>query len=281
MIDPNPNTTIKGLTREIALTALGDLIAVTNHLAEESMVFLNNHRYFWSTAAKILLGFDVRKNLLAIRSLARDDLDDQVFIIYRVIFEHVVSLEYISKSTIRGKRKLSPTQKAFLFISFPVYERGQIDKAFQVSRDFKLIARRRRKLVNDDRYWHGSNLKAICRELDSVRKDGKSPNVNSYEELYGNLSFISHPNSKENIHYTEDPITRRFNLRPYFHFDGNIFFSNLWASKAIRRWAVAVKSEQVRRIDSLDKSWVAIIRGMAPPTYNTPHHDAPLSKMGY
>lgn len=265
----NSVTTIEGLTREIAMAALGDLIAVTDRLAQESMVFLSSHWYFCSTAARILLGFDVRKNLLAIRSLACDDLDDQVFIIYRTIFEYVVSLEYISKTTIRGKRRLAPTQKAFLFISFPIYKRGQIDTAFQGSRDFKLIARRRRRLVNDDRYWHGSNLKAICQELDRVRKDGKTPNVESYEELYGDLSFISHPNSKENIHFTQDPTTGQFRLRPYFHFDGNIFFSSLWASKAIRRWAVAVKSKQVGQIDSLNKSWIALIKGMAPPAHNT------------
>lgn len=188
------------------------------------------------------------------------DLDDQVLIIYRTIFENVIAMEYLSKKTKRGKRELTPTQKAWLFISFPVYSRGFADPTFQKSRDFRRIALRRKRLVTDDLYWHGSRLRALCEELDRSRKDSKSPHLDAYRELYGPLSFITHPNSKENVHYVEDSTTGEIKLRSFYHFDGNIFFATLWASEGIRRWAVAARTKKAVQIDALVNSWKPFLK---------------------
>ncbi len=260
MTTTKKNINIERISRTTALSALSDVLKIVDELTIDSIDLFNSGHFHWSTAAKIDIGFDIRKNLLAVQSLARDNLDDQVFIIYRTIFENCVAIEYLSKKTHRGKRALTPTQKAFLFKSFPLYSRGLIEPAFQKSKDFKRIALRRKRLVNDDKYWHGSNLRAPCEELDKRRRDGKSPHLDSYLELYRYLSYIAHPNSRESVHYSENSLTGQICLRPYYHFDSTIFFATLWASKGIRRWAVAVRTKKTTQIDELVNSWKPLLK---------------------
>jgi hypothetical protein len=192
-------------------------------LAQESIDFLNTRHFSPSRAAKILVGLNLRDYLKGIRSLMKSNLDNQALVLYRSLIENFLVLEYLSRMTFRGKRKLTPAQKGLLFILFPTFVRGMKDSSFQTHPLFKKAKSHRLRHLSNHKYWHGSNLHDICVELDKLRKDGKTPNLDTYLELYSHLSFVSHPNSRESGYFETDPNTGIIHLKPHFHLDSTGF----------------------------------------------------------
>jgi hypothetical protein len=155
-------------------------------------------------------------------------------------------MEYLCKTTSRGTQRLSTTQKAYFSLDFWHYYRALEDQQFQSSKDFKRSKRRRSKLKFSDKYWHGSNLRALCTELDKSSRSNKTSNDDNYKDFYKLLSTLAHPNSKETIHFSFDDVSSRFEPRPKIQFR---------AMKPIRRWSIALKTGRQKQIEDLIKQW--------------------------
>ena len=241
------------LTRSESIRFCTRLLRISDGLANDSTAFLNERAFTPARASKILLGLTIRDHLRGIRILMRSNLDNQALALFRLLIENFLNLEYLSRVTIRGKHKLTPADKGILFVSFPVYTRGLKDPSYREHPWFKRAEHLRLRLVKNHKYWHGSNLRDICIELDRVYRTGKTPNLNTYHDLYSDLSFASHPNSRESGYFEEDPTTAVIRLKPHFHFDPIGTFATFYAARSIRMWAITVKTGSVKRIDALIK----------------------------
>jgi len=244
------------ITRQQSLQVAEDLLAISDQLAIQSMQYFTNSRFSWGAAARVLVAFNIRDHLKGIVALMKADLDSQAYGLLRSLYENFLTLEYLSRVTVRGRRRLTPKQKGFLFLSFPVYKRGLTDIQYQKENDFRRIRTRRSKLVKSDKYWHGSNLKDIAIELDKIRPKGDTPHLDNYLTVFSHLSFISHPNSRDNIYYDFDDKTNTFVLKPPYHHDATPFVSSLYAMRSFRKWATTIKSPLANEIELLAKKIV-------------------------
>jgi len=244
------------ITRQQSLQVAQDILAISDQLAIQSMQYFTNDRLSWASVARVLITFNIRDHLKGIVALMNADLDSQAYGVLRSLYENFLNLEYLSRITMRGTKRLTPNQKGFLFQSFPVYMRGLKEIQHQKDKEFRRIKSRRNRLVRSDKYWHGSNLRDIALELDKLRSKNDTPHVDNYLNMFSNLSFISHPNSRDNIYYDFDDKTKSFFLKQPFHYDSIAFFSSLYATRSFRKWAATIKSPLVTVIDGFEKKVV-------------------------
>jgi hypothetical protein len=240
------------ITRQESLKVCEELIKLSDQLAVETMDYFSNNKFSLGLAAKVLLGFNIREHLRGIYALMNARLDSQAYVIFRGLYENYVNLEFLCKTTVRNGKRLSPNQKGFLFLSFPIYMGGQKGTISNSDKTYRRIEARRKKLVNSNKYWHGSNLKDIGNELDKLRRKGDTPFLTGYS-LFSDLSFATHPNSKDNIFYDYDDKTDKFFLRPPYEHNETAVISSFYAVRSFRKWAVAIRSPVLNSLDEFAK----------------------------
>jgi hypothetical protein len=240
------------ITRQESLKVCEELLTLSDQLAADSMSYFTNSKFSWGSAAKVLLSFNIREHLRGIYALMNASLDSQAYVLFRGLYENYVNLEFLCRVTVRSGKRLTPNQKGFLFLSFPIYVGGQKGNIFNIDKTYRRIEARRKKLVNSDKYWHGSNLKDIGNELDKLRKKGATPFLTGYN-LFADLSFVAHPNSKDNIFYDFDDKTNKFFLRPPYEHNATAVISSFYAMRSFRKWAVAIKSPILKSLDEFIK----------------------------